>query len=274
MKTSLFSQSLFVFDLSKAIAITAEIGFPAIEIACTSPHFDMEIAQKKPEQIARQIQQAGLKVSALSLLNNFTNSDILGKQIETAVTYIRLAPLFKTELVKLTPGPPCSTESTEEHWECLLSAMDKLIPVAKESGVRLAIETHMKHLTDTLASSQRLMEITPPDIVGLTVDFLNLAFAGEKMNEVVHVLKDRMYHTHIKNGYIDNQGEWHFQALDEGLIDYRKLLNLLCEVGYNGYLSIECLGPDASEMPVETASRDLMILNHYLDQVDCKIETK
>ena len=49
MKASLFSQSLFAFDLSEAIAATTRISFPAIELACTSPHFDLRTARNEPE---------------------------------------------------------------------------------------------------------------------------------------------------------------------------------------------------------------------------------
>jgi sugar phosphate isomerase/epimerase len=267
MNVSLFSQSLFAFDLSKAIATTAEIGFSAIELACEDRHFDLNTARKEPERIAGQIQQAELTVSALSLFNTFTDPTRLDEEVEAAVTYIRLAPLFKTKVLKLTPGAPGSAEAAEAHWQCLEKALSRLVPEAREVGVRLAFETHMRQLTDTLASSQRLMERTPTDVVGMTVDFLNLSFAGEKMTEVIHVLEDRMVHTHLKNGTTDSEGTWHFQALDEGNLDYAVLLRLLRDAGYSGYLSIECLSPEAAEMPCETVRRDFEILNDTLGQI-------
>ena len=267
MKASLSSQSLSAFNLPKAIITTAKIGFPAIELACTSRHFDLKTARKEPKYVAGQIHQAGLITSVLSLSNIFTDSTLLDKEIEAAATYIHLAPLFKTELVKITPGPPSSAESTEKHWQCLVNALNRLIPIAKEAGVQLAVETHMRQLTDTLASSQRLIEMMPTDVVGLTVDFLNLASAGEKMTEVIRIIKNHIYHTHIKNGYIDSKGGCHFQALDKGLIDYIEVLGLLRDIDYTGYLSLECLSSQAVEMPIETARRDLEILNHYLNKV-------
>ena len=267
MKASLSSQSLSAFNLPEAIITTAKIGFPAIELECTSRHFDLKTARKGPKYIAGQIHQAELVTSVLSLFNVFTDSTLLDKEIEAAATYIRLAPLFKTKLVKITPGPPSSAEATEKHWQCLANALNRLIPIAKEAGVQLAVETHMRQLTDTLASSQRLTEMMSSDVVGLTVDFSNLAFAGEKMTEVIPILKNHIYHTHIKNGYIDSKGGWHFQALDKGLIDYIEVLGLLRDIDYTGYLSLECLNSQAAEMPVETARRDLEILNHYLNKV-------
>ena len=202
-------------------------------------------------------------MSALSLFSNFTDPMCFEEQVESAETFIRLAPKFKTRVVKLTPGPPGSAEATADHWKCLEGAIARLVPVAREAGVRLAFETHMRQLTDTLASSRRLVELAPP-VVGLTVDFSNLAFAGEEMPEVIRALKDRMFHTHLKNGYVDAEGGWHFQALDQGLTDYAAVLGMLHEAAYDGYLSIECLGPDANDSPAQTARRDLEILERFL----------
>jgi len=268
MKISLFSQSLFALPLMEAIETTARIGFSAIELACKKPHLDLETALENPKNVAEQIQRTGLLVSALSLFNNFTDDARLNEQVEEAETYIRLAPLFHTKIIKMTPGPPGAADATEEHWHCLAFALTRLVPVAEEVGVRLAFETHMRQLTDTLAGSKRLLEMATSDVVGLTVDFSNLTFAGEKMPEVISTLASRIYNTHVKNGTIDEDGNWHFHALDTGLTDYLEVLSLLRDTNYTGYLTIECLGSDANEKPFETAKKDLDILRNYLEQAE------
>ncbi len=267
MKISLFSQSLFALTLTEAIETTARIGFPALELACAKPHFDMETALHDANGVAEHIQKAGLKVSALSLFNNFTDRARLSDQVEQAKAYIRLAPLFNTEVVKMTPGPPGSAEAAEEHWRCLGLALEQLVPVAEGAGVRLAFETHMRQLTDKLAGAKRLLEMAKTDVIGLTVDFSNLAFAGEDMREAVSVLAEHTYNTHLKNGLVTEDGNWQFNALDDGLTDYLTVLSLLRDAGYTGYFTIECLGTDASERPAETAKRDMVILRRYLDNM-------
>ena len=162
MKVSLFSQSLFALSLEKAIEVTGELGFAAIELACCEPHLDLGMARRDAKSIAQRIERAGLAVSALSGFNSFTDPNTLTEQLEAAETFIRLTPVFKTKIVKLTPGPPSSAEATATHWRYLKDALARLVPLAKEVGVRLAFETHMRHLTDTLASSKRLLEMTPP----------------------------------------------------------------------------------------------------------------
>ena len=177
---------------------------------------------------------------------------------------MRLAPLFRTDLLKLTPGPPGSARATPEHWATLETALVHLTRMAEQVGVRLAFETHMRQLTDTLEGTWRLLELAPSAAVGATIDFSNLAFAGESMPAVIEALGARMYNTHIKNGTMGADGSWHFHALDTGLTDYAEVLELLRGIHYSGYLTIECLGPAAREEPVATARRDLDILRSYM----------
>jgi len=259
-KLSLFSQSLFAMDLLPAISATAEAGYSAIELACLEPHFSLGLAKKEAEKIARKIQEANIEVAALSLFNRFTDEDSLDDQIDTAATYIRLAPTFETKIIKLTPGGPSSADADKRHWRRLKKAMGLLIPAAKEAGVRLALETHMRQLTDTLASSERFLELVDCDWVGLTVDFCNLAFAGEDMTVVINALKDKIFHTHIKNGFLGDDGSWNFLPLDKGMVDYPSVLAELGKISYDGYLSVECLGESAREKPTRTARYDRDIL--------------
>jgi len=267
MRPCLFTQSLFALPLHKAIRVAAQIGAPAVEIACWRPHLDRDRARWEGEGVAAQLRAAGLEVAALSLSNEFTDPACLDAQVAAAAQFIGLAGAFQTEMVKLTPGPPSSADATRQHWECLERAIGQLVPCAERAGVKLAFETHMRQLTDTLESSLRLLNLAPHESVGLTVDFCNLAFAGEDLAEAVRLLGPRTFHTHVKNGHVGAAGEWHFTALDTGLVDYATVLGLLSGLGYAGCLSIECLGPEAQSAPADTARRDLGILNCWLKQI-------
>jgi L-ribulose-5-phosphate 3-epimerase len=227
----------------------------------------LERARREPVQVARRIEQAGLAVSALSLSNGFTVAHDLAAEVDAAATFIRLAPLFETRVIKLTPGPPASRCATAAHWETLARAVSALVPIARRAGVKLAFETHMGQLTDTLAGARRVLTLGPPDVLGLTVDFSNLAFAGEDMSTVLTALMPRTFHTHLKNGCVDADGGWHFLALNDGLTDYRVVLSGLAAARYDGYLSIECLGEESRERPVEVARRDLGLLWQYLNEL-------
>ncbi|MBT5875592.1 MAG: sugar phosphate isomerase/epimerase [Candidatus Latescibacteria bacterium] len=261
---SLFSQCLFALPLTEAIRATSDLGFEAIELACIAPHFDEQAARQSPETVAESIQLQGLKVSALSLFSSFTDPDQLKEQIAAASHYIRLAPLFETEIVKITPGQPAAVHANEYHWDSFKQALDCLIPLAEDMGVRLACETHMRQLTDTLAGTLRMLDSVSGETLGLTVDFSNMSFAGESMVDVFDRLSCRMYNTHVKNGTVGEDGSWHFEALDTGWTDYDEVMGLVKGSGYTGYLTVECLGTDARDRPLQTATRDLVSLNEFM----------
>ena len=265
LRICLFSQSLYALGLGEAIAAAAAAGYSAIELACCRPHFDLEGGADSPEDVARWIRAAGLEVAALSLVNNLTERGDLEEEIARAERYISLAGVFGTKMVKMTPGAPGFDDAADEHWHVLAEAIERLAVVARRVGVRLAFETHMRQVTDTLAGSLRLLEAAPADVVGLTVDFSNLRFAGEDLAAAIPALAPRMFHAHVKNGTIGDDGGWRFGRLDQGLTDYSRVVPLLRQIGYDGYLSVECLGPDAREDPVGTARRDLAILRRYLN---------
>lgn len=263
MRVSLFTQSLFALPLNEALPAAVEAGYDSIELACVEPHFGLAVAQSSPHRVAERIAAEGLTVSALSLFTHFTEPNEMDRQIAMAETFIRLAPVFGTTVVKLTSGPPSSRDATPEHWASLSKAAKRLAVTARNEGVRLAFETHMRQLTDTMASSLKLLD-SVEDNAGLTVDFSNLAFAGDDPAAAVEAFRGRIFNAHVKNGYIDGAGNWCFRGLDEGLTNYPAVLRTLKAIGYDGCLTVECLGPDAAERPIETARRDRIILERLL----------
>jgi len=265
MRTSLCTQSLFSLSLGHAIDAASTIGYEAIELACTEPHFSYEAAQTETLATADQIEEKGMAVSALSLFNPFTNEANLEEEIRRAQWFIKQSDRFHTKIIKLTPGPPSSKEAREAHWLTLSKGIEAIAPLAEDLGVRLAFETHMRHLTDTLAGTLRLLDASASPAVGLTIDILNLAFAGEDIPAFLNRLAGRTFNVHVKNGQLGNDGAWRFEALNQGILDYGKIIPWLRDLGYDGYLAIECLGQDAKEHPIPTAERDLRILKDIME---------
>jgi len=261
---SLFSQSLFALPLREAIDGAARAGYAAIELACAAPHLDAETARSRSGEVASWIRDAGMAVSALSGFNRFTDGGTLDAELAAAEIYLRAAPALGTGIVKLTPGAPASALATQEHWDTLARALDRLIPVAESLDLRLAFETHMRQVTDTLAGTRRFLSLSDAPCIGLTIDFSNFAFARESVPEAVLELGSRSFNAHVKNGRIRDDGSWDFLPLDEGWTSYPDVLRALDQVGYQGYLTVECLGADAKERPLETASRDRLILERFL----------
>jgi len=232
MHPCVFTECLFPLPLAAALRGAKDAGFDAVELACAEPHLGpRKLADA--ETIAREIRDAGLEVAALSLHNRFSDEGHRRGDVESAVRFIEVAPVFGARLVKMTPGYPTAREATGAHWDRLAGVLREITPVARAAGVRLVFETYLNMMTNTLESSLRFLDLADADVVGLTVDFSNLALAGDSMADVVDGLKDRMWHAHVKNGFPAGEGGYDWRPLGEGLVDYAEVIGLLRDVGYD-----------------------------------------
>ena len=270
MTASLFSEILAALPVDEAIAVTARLGFPAIELLCGAPHLDHERAPRDAETVAARIRDAGLAVSVLSLHNSFTEPDRLAEQLGVVRTFMALAPAFGTDVLQLDPGRPAAADAEPEHWHCLARALRELAAMADDAGVKLAFHTTMRQITSTVAGAERLLDLAGAECIGVSADFCNLRINGDDPRRVMARLGSRIFHTHIKNGEVAGDGTWLFSRLDHGLLDYTDLLPRLHAAGYRGYLSIESIGRNAAKYAAPEAARaagtDLQLLRAYLKQ--------
>lgn len=267
MKTSVFSTSLTAFGLRDAIRVAAEVGYDAIELGCFAPHLTLATAEERGREVAAWLKEAALPVSALSLTVEYTaqDDDAWRANVEETCRFIRLCETFGTRLVKTMPGRPGSAQATDEHWDLFQRAMDIIVPVAEAEGVKLAVETHLGHLSDSIETAARCIETGSPEVLGVNLDFCNVRTCGEDPLDAIDRFRGRIYLTHVKDSlFTTESGE--YVPLGQGKMDYQPILRRLRAVGYDGYLSVECLYPGAkTEDPRGSVAHDLSVLCGFLE---------
>jgi len=184
--------------------------------------------------------------------------------VEETCRFIRLCDRFGTRLIKTMPGRPGSAEATDAHWERYRRAMDLIVPEAKTAGVRLAVETHLNHLSDSLATAARCLEGHDPEVLGVNLDFCNVHTCHERALDAIDRFDDRLFLAHVKDSlFTTDSGE--YVPMGQGKMDYPPLIRRLRQVGYDGYLSIECLYPQAKQHdPRGAVAHDLRVLRELL----------
>lgn len=277
MKTSVFSTSLTALDLRDAIRVAADVGYDAMEIGCFAPHLTLEMAETRGDEVRAWLQEAGLPVSALSLVVSYTAAEdaVWRANVEETCRFIELCEKFDTRLVKIMPGEPGSAQATEQHWERFERAMQIIVPVAETAGVRLALETHLGHLSDSIESTARCVELGDSEALGVNLDFCNVRTchespldAIERWGRLAACPPHRIYLTHVKDSLFNlESGE--YVPMGEGKMEYEPIIERLREVGYDGYLSVECLYPQAKvHDPRGSIAHDLAVLRALLAQED------
>ena len=266
MKTSVFSTSLTALALRDAIRVAAEVGYDAIELGCFAPHLTLETADERGDEVAAWLKEAALPVSALSLAVAYTAADDAAwrANVDETCRFIRLCEKFGTRLIKTMPGQPGSAQATGEHWDRFQRAMDIIVPVAEAEGVRLAVETHLGHLSDSIDTAARCIESGSPDVVGVNLDFCNVRTCHEDPLDAIERFRGRIYLTHVKDSLFSTEsGE--YVPMGRGKMDYRPILERLQAIGYDGYLSVECLYPQAKrDDPRGAVAHDLSFLRELL----------
>jgi sugar phosphate isomerase/epimerase len=101
-------------------------------------------------------------------------------------------------------------------------------------------------------------------VLGVNLDFCNVRTCHEDPVDAIERFRERIFLTHVKDSLFSTaSGEYVPMGL--GRMDYRPIIERLRAVGYDGYLSVECLYRGAKEDdPRGLVAHDLRILRGLL----------
>lgn len=140
----------------------------------------------------------------------------------------------------------------EPQLEALTRMLSSAARVAADHDVRLALENHIDFTSQEILG---LIECVGSPFLGVTFDTGNFVRLLDDPTKAMVLLSKYCYATHVKDLKIQKNApvdEWYFFSstpIGEGIIDNRRLVALLAEVGYSGFLAIEIdfLHPDYGE---------------------------
>ncbi|MFD0695645.1 sugar phosphate isomerase/epimerase family protein [Paenibacillus sp. GCM10027628] len=121
--------------------------------------------------------------------------------------------------------------------------------LSQQYGVKGLVEIHHKTIAPSAGLAYRLVSGFNPEHVGVLHDAGNMVHEGfENFRMGLELLGPYLAHVHVKNTQWIPTGErqdgialWtsEWSPLDEGIVNWKKLLGDLKTVGYDGYLGIE-----------------------------------
>ena len=243
-KLAAATQSLWEYPLEEAIAFIAECGFDGIEIVVLEPWLSLEFIRDRKKEILRWIAKSGLEVASLTTITNFTQAEMVSASMSTVQTLADLCADYGTAIVKISPGPPASGKASGEIWNALEVNMAQIVAYAEKRRVKLAVETHLNMLTDTMAGTRRILDLCRSPSLGLTLDFCNIMVGRDDPEKAAREFSGRTFLCHVKDGRLHDDGIPEWLPLGEGVLDYPGILQALNQSAYRGYLSLECLVKD------------------------------
>ncbi len=156
----------------------------------------------------------------------------------------------------LGPGDPdpATHERLEAWWDRFCAVYEKLVPIADEYGIRLAIHPSDTPLPDTPLGTlgfHRVIDTFPSPNVGYLYCCGTRAEAGGPplvMDEInLFGRKGRIFTLHLRNvrGNLATAGGFEEVLLDDGDMNMARIVGELARVGFDG-----CLNPDHLQ-PIE-----------------------
>lgn len=241
MKIGVVTVPLYAKKLPEALMYLKKIGVDAAEVGAGGFPGDKFCNPKellgdkqKLRAFKALFSDCGIELNALSCHRNpvHPNKEIARKSHEEFVDTVHLAEeLGIRKVITFSGCPGDSPTSQYPNWvtcpwpddflevldyqwnDCLLPYWQKAGQIARESGVRVALEMHPGFCVYNTASMLRIRREIG-DVMGANLDPSHLIWQGNDITASIRELKDAIYHFHAKDCRIDVLNTGRKGALD------------------------------------------------------------
>jgi len=241
------------YDIPTAFDKAVEHGFDGIELRGSMEGMDR---QAYLGLVEKEWKRTGLSAVIFANPCDLTMRDAAERQehVDSAIDLLRrTASMGVTHYntmagAVIAPDTPYvefhkngSAAATEDQWRWAAEGYQQLGTVAEELGVKLGFETHNCLIHDLAKATNQLIDIIGSRAIGANLDMGNIVLNsnGETLDETIDILKNRIYYTHLKNVYMPVGGGFLVCPLADGIINNRRFLELLRDIGYDGPLGLE-----------------------------------
>lgn len=250
-------------NVAEKFAILRDCGFEGVEMDCPSP--------LSTDEILAAADKTGIKVHGLvnsvhwKIPLNAPDAEAQGKAIEALETCLREGKRLGASSVLLVPGVVNANLPYDECWRLSMANICRVLPLARETGVQIAIENVWNgFLLSPLEAARYVDEFNDP-FVRFHFDIGNVINFGWP-DQWIRVLGARTVKLHIKDfsrKKRDEQGLWKGFAVElgEGDAGWPEVMRALDETGYSTV-------PAGNWATAEVAGGDVARLKQISEQMD------
>lgn len=250
-------------SISERFQIAKDAGFERVECPTTR---DPEQAQQMKDAAAA----AGIKIHSVMNMDHWkfplSSSDptVVEKSLDGARVSLHNAKLWGADTILLVPGVVNAETSYRDAYKRSQQNIRKLIPLAHELKVVIAIEeVWNKFLLSPLEFAHYIDEFKSPWIRAY-FDVGNVVLYGYPQ-DWIRTLGPRIAKLHIKDfSWKKLVAKW--VPLGEGDIDWHAIYAALNEIGYKGTATVELPAGDATYLK-EVNRRLNAILENRLERI-------
>jgi len=214
-------------------------------------------------EVAEALEASGLQAASVCCSTHWNKTlshpdeKVRAEGLEGLVQSLKDAKRYKATSVLLVPGVVNKETTFEQCWERSIAEIKKAIPVAKETGVKIAIENVWNNFITKPEQAKKYLDEIDSEYVGWHFDIGNV-IKYSPPETWIPVLGKRIFKLHIKE-FSKEPNKGFGVQLFEGDNDWPAIMKALDAVGYTGW--------GISEQP-GGQSKDVDALNELAKRMD------
>jgi len=256
----------FRWSFEEELAHYVAAGITAIGI------WRQKLADIGEQKGAQLLKESGLAVSSLQWAGGFTGSDghSYEERLADARQAISTAAEIRASCLIIHSG--ARGVHTHKHARRLFrQALDKLLPVAEERGVTLAVEPMAGDcggdftFLNCLDETYDLVSTHPSPALGIALDVYYWGHQPEFIDRIPQ-LAPKLALVQLGDGREPPSGEPNRCQLGDGTIPLRQIVRGLISAGYDGYFEVELMGEEIEAADYrEVLARSVRTFQDWLD---------
>jgi sugar phosphate isomerase/epimerase len=252
MKLSVFTVMLPDLTPEEAVSMLADIGYLGVEWRVTRvpisrkdepPSFwGNNLCTLEPDEDEAKRAQSLAESAGLEIPNLGTYIEVGDTvAVSAAMRFARIAGASQVRVGVARTGQG----EFGQLFQSTLAFLADVEKLALESGVKAIIETHHGTIAASASAAYRLVESFDPAAIGVLYDPGNMVYEGfEDYQMGIELLGPYLAHVHLKNAAWrrpEAGGVWQavWSPLEDGVVDFPRLLAALKGAGYQGWLGLE-----------------------------------
>ncbi|UUZ81196.1 TIM barrel protein [Paenibacillus sp. P26] len=242
---------------------TVKVGLQAIELWGGAPHLYVDDASaQEVARILKEIRRRDLELvcftpeQCIYPINLSAKDDTCRQRsVEYFKKCIQVTNSLECSLLLVTVGYGFYNEPVEEAWKRGRESLEILAKEAESAGVVLALEPMSRfgsNLITDLKSLKRMHEEVNSPSMKVLMDTIPMMLSGDSIEAYGEAFGDDLAHIHFLDG--DGKTSAHL-AWGQGVFPLETFAQGLRTIGYDGYLTLELIGPQYNWDP-EKGTRD------------------
>jgi hexulose-6-phosphate isomerase len=255
-KAVLFSMLPKDMPLLERFQLAREVGFEEMEC-----HTETDEAQA--EAIKKAADAAKLRIHSVMNSDHWryplssADADVVGRSVKGMHTSLRNAKLWGADTVLLVPAVVDAKTSYGDAWKRSQQEIRKLIPMAEDLKVVIAVEeVWNKFLLSPLEFARYVDDFKSPWVKAY-FDVGNVVLYGYPQ-DWIRTLGKRIVKLHLKDFQFKKRVA-EFVPLRDGEVDWKDIHKALGEIGFKGSATVELPGGDKAYLQEVSRRVDLIL---------------